>query len=151
MNKRLLALAIVVIMVVTSFVTLQPTRAADPVVIRWRTRVDNDAEQKVYQAISDEVSKELEAKGIVLKYEPQPVAGYFENLQTQVASGTAPDVFWIVWANTADFANKGAILDLKSIADADKDFDMTAFYAPPFSELTHVAHCGVCPATYRLS
>jgi multiple sugar transport system substrate-binding protein len=134
--KRKLILSLVALLLAAStFGFSTQSKAADPVVVRWRTRVDSADEQKVYQTISDKISKELESKGITLKYEPQPVDGYFENLKTQLASDTAPDVFWVAGAFVASYATGGAILDLKDIAAADKDFNVKDFYDAPMSEL----------------
>lgn len=40
-----------------------------------------------------------------------PSSGYFDKLNTQLASGTAPDVFFL-GGNMVDYANKGVLLDL---------------------------------------
>lgn len=40
-----------------------------------------------------------------------PSSGYFDKLNTQLASGTAPDVFFL-GGNMIDYANKGVLLDL---------------------------------------
>lgn len=40
-----------------------------------------------------------------------PSDGYFDKLNTQLASGTAPDVFFL-GGNVVDYANKGVLLDL---------------------------------------
>ena len=121
----------------TTFSVAAPTQAQTPVTVRWRTRVDSADEQKVYQTISDKLSEQLKSKGITLKYEPQPVDGYFENLKVQLSSNTAPDIFWLAGAFVASYATGGTILDLKNIAAADKDFSTKDFYAAPMTELTH--------------
>ena len=62
----------------------------EEVVLRWRTRPDNQEEADVYQSISDS----LELEGITLEYEPggSETASYQDVLKTELASGTAPDV-----------------------------------------------------------
>ncbi|NTU74755.1 MAG: hypothetical protein HGA86_01375, partial [Anaerolineaceae bacterium] len=46
-------------------VTEAPTEAPkEMVTIRWRTRPDNQAEQDVYQKISDDLSAQLASEGI---------------------------------------------------------------------------------------
>ncbi|WP_240417958.1 ABC transporter substrate-binding protein [Paenibacillus periandrae] len=42
-----------------------------------------------------------------------PSSGYFDKLNTQLASGTAPDVFFL-GGNVVDYANKGVLLDIGS-------------------------------------
>ncbi|WP_274653780.1 ABC transporter substrate-binding protein [Paenibacillus humicola] len=41
-----------------------------------------------------------------------PQTGYFDKLNTQIASGTAPDVFFL-GGNVTDYAQKGVLLDLQ--------------------------------------
>ncbi len=64
----------------------------DEVTIRWRTRPDNQEEINVYSAISKELDGQL--AGIKLVYEPGGTEGsnYQDQLRTEVAAGTAPDV-----------------------------------------------------------
>lgn len=135
----LLSLAVVAAFVLTA---CQPTPAgtnapAQTVEIRWRTRPDNQAEQEVYQKISDEVSAKLASKGITLKYDPAPVTGYLDKLTTEYSAGNAPDITWIPGASMADYAQLGVIMDLKPMADADKEFAITNFYDAPMKELVH--------------
>ena len=110
------------------------------VTIRWRTRPDNQAEQDVYQAISDDLSKQLAAQGITLKYDPAPVTGYWDKLTTEFSAGNAPDVVWVGGANLADYASKGQVLDLKPIADKDSSFKLSDYYEAPMKELQQGGH-----------
>jgi multiple sugar transport system substrate-binding protein len=116
----------------------QPTQppAKQMVTIRWRTRPDNKAEQDVYQAISDDLSKQLADKGITLKYDPAPVTGYMDKLTTEFSAGNAPDIVWIPGASVADYATKNVLLDLKPIADKDSSFKLSDYYDAPIKELT---------------
>lgn len=109
--------------------------APEMVTIRWRTRPDNKAEQDVYQAISDQLNQELASQGITLQYDPAPVTGYLDKLTTEFSAGNAPDVVWIPGASVADYATKGALLDLKPLADADADFKLEDYYDAPMKEL----------------
>ena len=114
--------------------------AAQMVTIRWRTRPDNQAEQDVYQKISDDLSTQLAPQGIKLQYDPAPVTGYEDKLKTELAAGNAPDVFWIPGANTADYAKIGLIADLKPLADKDTSFKITDYYDAPMKELQNGGH-----------
>ncbi len=102
--------------------------------LRWRTRPDNDEEAAVYAGISDTLAAEL---GIELQYEPggTETAGYQQNLLTELAAGTAPDVFWLPGTDIADFATRGVILDARSLADA-TDHSDDDFYPGPMFHLT---------------
>ena len=110
--------------------------AAEEIALRWRTRPDNQAEIDVYSAISQELDQELE--GVSLAYEPGGAesSSYQDVLKTEIAAGTAPDVFWIPGTDVADFATRGLIMDLRSMADASADYSDEAFYPGPMFHLT---------------
>jgi multiple sugar transport system substrate-binding protein len=110
--------------------------AAEEVAIRWRTRPDNQEEIDVYSKISEELDGELE--GITLTYEPGGTEGanYQDQLRSEVAAGTAPDVFWIPGTDVADFATRGLILNINDLATATDGFSVEDFYAGPMYHLT---------------
>ena len=109
--------------------------------IRWRTRPDNDAEAAVYAGISDEIDAANES--FSLSYEPGTNEGspYQDQLVTEIANGTAPDVFWIPGTDIARFQKEGLILDLAPLA-AETDFDVSAFYPEPMYHLTFDPEAG---------
>jgi multiple sugar transport system substrate-binding protein len=111
--------------------------AAEDVAIRWRTRPDNQEEIDVYSKISEELDGELE--GITLTYEPGGTEGanYQDQLRSEVAAGTAPDVFWIPGTDVADFATRGLILNINDLATATDGFSVEDFYAGPMNHLTY--------------
>ncbi len=116
-----------------------PAATAVPVVdvpLRWRTRPDNKEEIAVYTKISGELDAQLE--GITLAYEPGGTEGanYQDQLKTEVAAGTAPDVFWIPGTDVADFATRGLILNVAPLAGKTAGFDTKAFYSGPMYHLT---------------
>ena len=94
----------------------------EDVSIRWRTRPDNQEEIDVYSKISTELDAELD--GITLTYEPGGTEGanYQDQLRSEVAAGTAPDVFWIPGTDVADFATRGLILNAADLAAATDSF-----------------------------
>ena len=89
----------------------------EEVTLRWRTRPDNQEEADVYQSISDDLMGAMD--GVTLVYEPggSETASYQDVLKTELASGTAPDVFWIPGTDVADFATRGLLLDMRDLAD----------------------------------
>jgi multiple sugar transport system substrate-binding protein len=95
-----------------------PGASSEEVALRWRTRPDNQAEIDLYQQISDNLDGENDA--FTLEYEPggSETSSYQDVLKTEIAAGTAPDVFWIPGTDVADFAKRGLILDLAEQADA---------------------------------
>jgi multiple sugar transport system substrate-binding protein len=106
------------------------------VTLRWRTRPDNQAEIDVYQAISNKLDVEL--PGIDLVYEPggSETASYQDVLKTELGAGTAPDVFWIPGTDIADFAKRGLILNMRSLANASPGHNDGDFYPGPMFHLT---------------
>jgi len=109
----------------------------EDVAIRWRTRPDNQEEIDVYTKISGELDTQLE--GITLTYEPGGTesANYQDQLKTEVAAGTAPDVFWIPGTDVADFATRGLILNVSDLAAATEGYKADDFYAGPMYHLTY--------------
>jgi multiple sugar transport system substrate-binding protein len=146
-----LALAAILSMLVACGAAPAPTTApaaeatqaeapTEVVTIRWRTRPDNQAEQDVYQSISDDLSKELESQGIKLQYDPAPVTGYLDKLTTEFSAGNAPDIVWIPGASVADYATKNVLLDLMPLAEADSSFNLSDYYDAPMKELEEGGH-----------
>jgi multiple sugar transport system substrate-binding protein len=76
--------------------------------------------------------------GVTLVYEPggSQEASYQDVLKTELASGTAPDVFWIPGTDVADFVTRGLLLDLRPYADATEGFSDDDFYPGPMFHLT---------------
>lgn len=117
--------------------TAAPAAAAtDPVTIRWRTRSGSAAEQEIYAALNDLANTQLADQNITVAYDPATNEGYFEKLQTELAAGTAPDIFWIGSVQIADFVSTGQILDILPYAANDPAFDLNAFYPQTIAELT---------------
>jgi multiple sugar transport system substrate-binding protein len=54
-------------------------------------------------------------EGVTLVYEPggSESSSYQDVLRTELAAGTAPDVFWIPGTDVADFASRGLIMDMR--------------------------------------
>jgi len=105
--------------------------------LRWRTRPDNQQEIDVYAGISESIAAEW---GVELEYEPggSETSSYQDVLRTEIAGGTAPDVFWIPGTDIADFANRGLILDMRDLAEASDRYAGDDAYAPgPMELLTY--------------
>lgn len=108
----------------------------EEITLRWRTRPDNQAEIDVYQSVSDDLSASMD--NITLVYEPGGSEGtsYQDVLKTELAAGTAPDVFWIPGTDVADFATRGLILNMRDLADATSGYSDDDFYPGPMFHLT---------------
>lgn len=113
----------------------------DQIELRWRTRPDNQEEIDVYSSISQQIDAELD--GVTLLYEPggSETASYQDVLKTELASGTAPDVFWIPGTDIADFVQRGLLLDLRDLA-AGSDHNDADFYPGPMFHLTYNPESG---------
>jgi multiple sugar transport system substrate-binding protein len=152
MKRELFAVLSLVAIVSTVVACVAPPAPAQPtavpateqpkevVMIRWRTRPDNQAEQDVYQKISDDLSTQLEAQGIKLQYDPAPVTGYLDKLTTEFSAGNAPDIVWIPGASVADYATKNVLVDLMPLATKDTSFKLTDYYEAPMKELQQGGH-----------
>ena len=81
------------------------------------------------QAVIDKVNAGAEDFEIVS--EPQP-ADYYTKLQTTIAGGTAPDLFWLSQEYVAGYADLGAILDISDRLDADDTpaADLSDYFEP---------------------
>jgi multiple sugar transport system substrate-binding protein len=119
----------------TPAVTAPPPAAeGDGITLRWRTRPDNQAEIDVYQSVSDSI----DIPGVTLVYEPggSETASYQDVLKTELAAGTAPDVFWIPGTDVADFVQRGLLYNLRDLADATDGYADSDFYEGPMFHLT---------------
>ncbi len=106
--------------------------------LRWRTRPDNQQEIDVYQSVSDSIDAAWDGANLEYEAGGTETAAYQDVLRTEIAGGTAPDVFWIPGTDIADFANRGLILDLRELADASGNYAGDAAYAPgPMELLTY--------------
>jgi multiple sugar transport system substrate-binding protein len=115
----------------------EPTKApAAELTLRWRTRPDNQAEIDVYQKASDAIQAKM--SGVKLVYEPggSETSSYQDVLKTEIAAGTAPDVFWIPGTDVADFATRGLIMDLRAMASKTSGYKDEDFYPGPMFHLT---------------
>ncbi len=115
--------------------------AADPgdaVSLRWRTRPDNQQEIDVYQGVSDSIDAAWDVAELEYEAGGTETAAYQDVLRTEIAGGTAPDVFWIPGTDIADFANRGLILDLRDQAEQSERYAGDDAYAPgPMELLTY--------------
>ncbi len=129
---------------------MEEAPAGDEVALRWRTRPDNQEEIDVYQSVSDQLDAQLE--GIGLTYEPggSETSSYQDVLKTEIAAGTAPDVFWIPGTDIADFATRGLILDVADLAAGTEGFDVEAYYPGPMEFLTFNPDSGANDALWGL-
>lgn len=74
-----------------------------------------EAEANELQTVLDAVNAEAEDFEIIS--EPQP-ADYYVKLQTTIAGGTAPDLFWLSQEFVAQYAGLGAVADITDALDA---------------------------------
>lgn len=98
--------------------------------------VDEAAE---FQEVIDAVN--AEATGFQIVHEPSP-QDYYTKIQTTLAGGTAPDLFWLSQEWIAGFAADGALLDITDYLDADDPAvhpaaDVDDYYEQVFKTATY--------------
>jgi multiple sugar transport system substrate-binding protein len=141
MNRKLVILALLAVMTASLSFALV-ANAQDDITVTWRTRPDNQAEADVYQGLSDSIDAGLD--GVTLTYQAggTETDGYQATLLTELAAGTAPDIFWIPGTDIATFASEGVIGNLSALATADAAFDASVFYPQQINELTYNPETG---------
>ncbi|WP_339203932.1 extracellular solute-binding protein [Paenibacillus sp. FSL K6-3182] len=94
--------------------------------------------------ITNEALKIFQEKNPSIKVvgEFAPSTGYFDKLNTQLASGTAPDIFFL-GGNVVDYANKEVLLDLSPYVDKElnlSDMDQSMIqYGTIGGKLLHIS------------
>lgn len=90
----------------------QPADPNAPVKLRfawWGSTARHEATKKIIAAF------EAANAPITVSGEPGDFAGYFDRLATQTAAGDAPDVITLGGAYIAEYAQRGALLDLNKV------------------------------------
>jgi multiple sugar transport system substrate-binding protein len=121
-RKSVAALAAVSLLSATVACSSTPTNDAQdgPVEIRFSWWGNEGRAQLTTKAIA-----EFEAANPDIKVKPEygDISGYFDKLATQVAANDAPDVITMGGAYPAEYANRGALLDL---SEASESLDLSA-------------------------
>jgi multiple sugar transport system substrate-binding protein len=114
-RKSVAALAAVSLLSATVACSSTPTNDAQdgPVEIRFSWWGNEGRAQLTTKAIA-----EFEAANPDIKVKPEygDISGYFDKLATQVAANDAPDVITMGGAYPAEYANRGALLDLSRVS-----------------------------------
>jgi len=148
-TTKVVAIGLGLTMLLTGCAPASPdgSGSTEAVSLTWMTRPDNQAEADVYASISDDIT----AKGIGLDL--TYVAGssegspYQDKLKTDIAAGTAPDVFWLPGTDIADFAKAGLIMNIREEAAKTEHSDAD-FYAGPMESLTVDPDTGASSADF---
>lgn len=116
-RKSAAALAALSLLSVTVACSSTPTNEAQdgPVEIRFSWWGNEGRAQLTTKAIA-----EFEAANPDIKVKPEygDISGYFDKLATQVAANDAPDVITMGGAYPAEYANRGALLDLSEVGES---------------------------------
>jgi len=103
----------------------EPTEPAAPVEITYYTfSAAPDHLEELDQMIQ---LFEASHPNIKVKVETAPFDDYFTKLQTLIAGGTAPDVFELNYENFVTYADKGLLLDLSPLMQADTSLDTSVY------------------------
>ncbi|PNI07875.1 ABC transporter substrate-binding protein [Arthrobacter sp. AFG7.2] len=116
-RKSLALLAAVGLVGATAACSSGPSNEAQdgPVEIRFSWWGNEGRAQLTTKAIAE---FEAANPGIKVKPEYGDISGYFDKLATQVAANDAPDVITMGGAYPAEYANRGALLDLSKVSDS---------------------------------
>jgi multiple sugar transport system substrate-binding protein len=116
-RKTVAALAAVSLLSATVACSSTPSNEAQdgPVEIRFSWWGNEGRAQLTTKAIA-----EFEAANPDIKVKPEygDISGYFDKLATQVAANDAPDVITMGGAYPAEYANRGALLDLSEVSES---------------------------------
>ena len=85
---------------------------------------------------------------IKVKVQTAAYADYFTKLKTQVAGGTAPDVFELNYENFVTYAQAGALLNLNAVSKADKTFKKSVYYGKAYDVFSLAKKQYGLPASY---
>ena len=136
-TTKVVAIGLGLTMILTGCAPASPdgSGSTEAVSLTWMTRPDNQAEADVYASISDDITEK--GIGLDLTYVAGSSEGspYQDKLKTDIAAGTAPDVFWLPGTDIADFAKAGLIANIREEAAATEHSDAD-FYAGPMASLT---------------
>lgn len=120
--KKLCLLATVVMLVLAAAST---SIAAGVVTVRyaqWANVEEHQATVKIIAAF------EKAHPNIRVKLEYAPWDQYWQKLQAQLASGTAPDVFQTNGGYFLQFASKNTIMDLSPLLEKDRTIDLNDYF-----------------------
>ena len=98
----------------------------DPVVIRWFTKVENDAEAAQWKELADDVTDLY--PNIKVEFEYTDWNGYWTKLPVDLASGDAPDIVYMHAMRAKDYLGD-SFLNLQPYIDADQNIDVDDFYS----------------------
>jgi multiple sugar transport system substrate-binding protein len=99
--------------VVEKLVTTTP-EAKKPVTIRWGSWAVGS---KVFESLGAQFKAKF--PNVTVQQEAAPWNEYWDRLQVQTASGTAPDVMWMSGAMFLNYVEKGFMLDITPRAELD--------------------------------
>ena len=68
--------------------------------------------------------------GVEIKYDVVPFGDYVQKITIQIASGTAPDLGWLLETSAPTFINAGVLADASTLLRSDKAYAFGDFSAP---------------------
>ena len=129
MKKRIFAalLSGMMVMGMGSFAmtALAEENSDEQVVIRWFTKVENDAEAGQWKELADDVTELY--PNIKVEFEYTDWNGYWTKLPVDLASGDAPDIVYMHAMRAKDYLGD-SFLNLQPYIDDDQDIDLDDFY-----------------------
>ncbi|WP_134701314.1 sugar ABC transporter substrate-binding protein [Ammoniphilus sp. YIM 78166] len=100
-------------------------KKAENVQLRWMMWTGSDEEKKVWEALAAKVTEKHPE--ITVKFETDSFPNYWDKLQTQVASGSAPDIISMQSLRMPTFATRGALEPLNPFIENSPEFKIENF------------------------
>jgi multiple sugar transport system substrate-binding protein len=113
--------------------TAAATRTPTITPLRWRIPYNNSAETAVFTDVANQIRASHPQFDLTLETGSDD---YYSKLWTDLAAGSAPDVFWLPATVLSDFVQSGHLLDLRDYANSTAGYNDTLFYPGPMFHLT---------------
>ena len=84
-----------------------------------------------------------EANNVEVEITAIPLADYYTKLSSNLAAGTAPDVFWVAANNEATYITNGYTLDLRPTLEAYPGWDMDDWYEGALEKTDYIGDGGI--------
>lgn len=84
-----------------------------------------------------------EENNVVVEITTIPLADYYTKLSSNLAAGTAPDVFWVAANNEKTYISNGYCADLRPTLEAYPDWDMDDWYDGVLEMTDYVGDGGI--------
>lgn len=103
----------------------QEEASGEQIELRWAMWTGTQEEQEVWETLADMVTEEY--PNITVKFETDSFLNYWDKLQSQLASGTAPDIISLQSMRTGTFGPRDAFEPLDTFIENTPEFEIEDF------------------------